>query len=195
MLLNGGQQHHLGQCGRRIIHQAAISSTIRHGALRRDDPGYGTTSGANCSGTIIDDGYNVSDDNSCGFSGTGSLNNAALNLGPLQDNGGPTQTHLPDAGSMAINRIPAGVTIVTNGVSYTCDQNGEALDTDQRGQPRPVNPGGYCDAGAVEASDQPGISVDDVTITEGDTGNGQCRLHGQSQRGQRSIHHRAVRDG
>ena len=42
------------------------------------------TSGGSCynSGLITDNGYNLSDDDSCGFSGT-SVNNATLNLGAL----------------------------------------------------------------------------------------------------------------
>ncbi|MCO5198323.1 MAG: hypothetical protein M9941_11330 [Anaerolineae bacterium] len=46
--------------------------------------------GANCtnSGTLTDNGYNLSDDASCGFSGT-SADNATLNLDVLADNGGP----------------------------------------------------------------------------------------------------------
>ncbi|MCA9968541.1 MAG: hypothetical protein KC423_30055, partial [Anaerolineales bacterium] len=67
--------------------------------------------GDNCAGigTINDNGYNLSDDASCGFSGT-SADNATLNLGALADNGGPTQTHLPGVGSDAIGAIPNGTT-------------------------------------------------------------------------------------
>ncbi len=53
-------------------------------------------------------------------------------LGPLQDNGGPTQTRLPSGGSPAID---AGST-----TAYP--------STDQRDQPRPIGTGP--DAGAVE---------------------------------------------
>lgn len=60
-------------------------------------------------------------------------------LGPLADNGGPTLTHLPGAGSIAVDFIPDG----TNGCGTT-------LVTDQRGEPRPFGPA--CDAGSVEGS-------------------------------------------
>lgn len=59
-------------------------------------------------------------------------------LGPLQDNGGPTPTHLIGGGSSAVDLIPNGV----NGC-------GTVLTTDQRGEPRPFA-GGDCDAGSVE---------------------------------------------
>ena len=52
--------------------------------------------GANqCGGsTPTDDGYNISDDSSCGFTATGSVNDSFLDsfLGSLAANGGPTET-------------------------------------------------------------------------------------------------------
>ncbi len=61
-------------------------------------------------------------------------------LGALQDNGGPTLTRLPAAGSVARNAVP----------TIECvDEDGSSLDVDQRGFLRPV--GGACDAGAVES--------------------------------------------
>jgi len=69
-----------------------------------------------------------------------SVSEAELNLGPLQDNGGPTLTHLPGQGSVAIDRIEP----------WACrDANEELLETDQRGVGRPQGP--LCDVGSVEA--------------------------------------------
>jgi len=46
------------------------------------------------SSTFSDGGHNLDSGSSCGFStSNGSLNNAAANLGPLQNNGGPTDTN------------------------------------------------------------------------------------------------------
>lgn len=70
-------------------------------------------------------GDNLASDLSCGFSVTGDPN-----LGPLVDNGGPTQTMLPGSG-------PA------------LDAGSHCLPADQRGFLRPV---GACDIGAVERS-------------------------------------------
>lgn len=61
-------------------------------------------------------------------------------LGPLQMNGGPTETHLQATGSPVVNAAnPAGCT----------DYGGNRLWTDQRGVPRAS---GLCDIGAVELS-------------------------------------------
>ena len=50
--------------------------------------------GENCAGTISEQGYNLSDDNSCPGTGTSRNNVSNLNLDPtgLKNNGGPTQT-------------------------------------------------------------------------------------------------------
>jgi hypothetical protein len=60
--------------------------------------------GANCveHGTNTR-GYNLSDDTTCGFTAPGDLVVADAMLGPLQDNGGPTETHDLLPGSPAID--------------------------------------------------------------------------------------------
>jgi hypothetical protein len=87
--------------------------------------------------TWTSNGYNIeSPGNTCGFDqGTDQANVSAddLKLGPLQGNGGPTQTHALLPGSVAIDRIPEG----------DC-----AVDADQRHVSRPRGDG--CDVGAVE---------------------------------------------
>lgn len=101
-----------------------------------------STAGANdCSGTLTSNNYNVVG------SGTGcpvgaNDSTAAALLGSLLDNGGPTLTHLPAAGSAATNRVTSGASGCTPGVSV-----------DQRGAVRAngINRGGaHCDSGAVE---------------------------------------------
>jgi hypothetical protein len=73
----------------------------------------------------------------CGFDpeGTDQVNVSAddLDLQPLADNGGPTQTHAITTDSAAFNRIPVGM----------CE-----VDEDQRGVARPQGPS--CDIGAFE---------------------------------------------
>src|SRR5205823_2360612 len=93
--------------------------------------------GGNCSGNpqfAYFSDHNLSDDNTCGFTatGTGADNVTNLLLGPLANNGGLTMTHMPQAGSAAID----------GGTS-----NG-APSTDQRGVTRPQLSG--FDVGAVE---------------------------------------------
>lgn len=102
-----------------------------------------SNSGSNCSGTMTSNGYNLSSDGSCNFNHTGDLNNHDPLLGPLQNNGGPTQTMALLSGSPAIDAgNPSGCT----------DGQGQLLKTDQRGQPRPDKEDiGGCDMGAFES--------------------------------------------
>jgi predicted outer membrane repeat protein len=58
----------------------------------------------NNGGTVTSHGYNVSSDNGGGYlNGPGDQINTDPLLGPLQDNGGPTLTHMPLPGSPAID--------------------------------------------------------------------------------------------
>lgn len=90
-------------------------------------PGAGTIA---CFGPVTDGGGNLATDATCpaGFLQADPL------LGPLQNHGGPTQTHPLQAGSPAIDAIAPSV----------C-----TLATDQRGVPRPQGPA--CDIGAFES--------------------------------------------
>jgi len=101
-----------------------------------------SANGGNCAGTIRSDGYNLSSDATCNFNNTGDLNNTDPKLGPLQNNGGPTQTEALQLGSPAIDAgNPSGCT----------DSQGHLLKTDQRGAPRPDKEDtGGCDMGAYE---------------------------------------------
>jgi hypothetical protein len=99
--------------------------------------------GGNCHGDITSKGYNLSSDDSCSLNREGDINGLDPLLGPLRDNGGPTQTRALLPGSPAIDAgNPNGCTV----------ENGHLLKTDQRGKPRPdkEDPGG-CDIGAYES--------------------------------------------
>jgi hypothetical protein len=100
---------------------------------------------ADCGGTITDAGYNLDDDGSCGFSAVNhSQSDVDADLASLADNGGPTPTQAPAAGSPLLDRIPAGAT--ADGVTL-------CPGTDQRGVARPQGPA--CDIGAVELTSTP----------------------------------------
>ncbi len=102
----------------------------------------GAPSGGECVGSITDLGFNVSDDTSCGFASTStsiSNSSAAEHLGPLQNNGGPTQTIEPTVGNPAIGLIPNQ----TSGLCPTSDQRGVASV-----------PEAPCDAGSVQVASQ-----------------------------------------
>ncbi|MCB0150638.1 MAG: right-handed parallel beta-helix repeat-containing protein, partial [Caldilineaceae bacterium] len=96
----------------------------------------GNTGAPDCNnafGTVTDQGHNlVQSQNNCGLvnGANGNIVGVSPNLGPLANNGGATQTHLPNAGSPVIN---AGDTTLT---------------VDQRGVARPQ--GVADDIGAVE---------------------------------------------
>ena len=97
-----------------------------------------------CEGGIASGGGNLeSPGDTCRFSDPTDqtdVSSALLDLSPLQDNGGPTLTHLPGSGSAAIDIIDPEDCV---------DADGLPLMTDQRGETRPQGP--KCDVGAVEA--------------------------------------------
>jgi hypothetical protein len=112
-------------------------TTLRNSLLANNTPGGDC---ANHGGTLIDGGYNLVADNSCGFTG-----GADPLLAGLADNGGPTLTHALLPGSPAIDAgDPAGCT----------DPLGRPLVTDQRGYYRTVDGNtddtARCDIGAFE---------------------------------------------
>ena len=111
-------------------------TTILQNTILANNPSDG-----NCVGTIISNGYNLSNDNTCNFSNTGDLNNTDPKLGTLGNHGGPTQT-IP-----LLSRSPAIDAGNPNGCT---DGNGHLLKTDQRGKPRPDKHSGICDMGAFE---------------------------------------------
>jgi hypothetical protein len=106
--------------------------------------------------TITTRGVNYNTDGSCGLPAAPSSGPGGLNLGPLQDNGGPTWTHALLPGSVAIDA--AGVCL---------DQNYQLLTTDQRGVTRPQ--GQACDAGAYEAPPTPSITSGPANPTNSTT--------------------------
>ena len=111
--------------------------TLRNSILARD----GGTSCSN-SGTLNADTYNLASDTSCASATQTSLAN--LHLGPLQDNGGLTQTMALLPGSVAIGA--GDDTVCAAGVGAP---NYGAGGIDQRGVVRPH--GVHCDVGAFEA--------------------------------------------
>jgi CSLREA domain-containing protein len=99
------------------------------------------TGSANCfSATPVTSlGFNLDSGASCGFTAASDRSSTDPKLGPLANNGGPTQTHALSPGSPAIDAADPN----------TCSS------TDQRGFARPLDGNGdgiaVCDAGAFEA--------------------------------------------
>jgi hypothetical protein len=95
--------------------------------------------GGNCSvgsGAITDGGHNLSSDNSCVTAATSLPGVTNLMLGPLADNGGPTQTHALGERSPAVDK----------GRSF-------GATADQRGLPRPTDLGLVTNAPGGDGSD------------------------------------------
>lgn len=118
--------------------------------------GIGPEGSENCGGTeaessvagIISRGFNLDTADDCGLKFDGDINGRAAPLGPLQDNGGPTATMLPGAGSAAIDQ----------GSAF-----GQA--TDQRGLGRPVDLAGVPNSTAegADGSDIGAVEVQGTT--------------------------------
>jgi CSLREA domain-containing protein len=95
-------------------------------------------SGGNCFGVINNGGSNLDSGATCGWgSNFGSMSNTDPMLGPLANNGGPTQTMKLLAGSPAIDKGNAGFCSAA-----------PVSGVDQRGVMRPL--GAACDIGAYE---------------------------------------------
>ncbi|WP_119353603.1 choice-of-anchor Q domain-containing protein [Azohydromonas sediminis] len=126
-----------------------------------DDETIAALPSANCGSTsgtpaIESRGHNLSSDDSCDdiFTVAGDLNNTDPKLGPLDDNGGPTQTHALAADSPALG---AG-------------EDEADITTDQRGEPRDSPP----DIGAFELP----APTDDA---DGGGGGGGCTTNPNAQ--------------
>ncbi len=105
--------------------------------------------GGNCGNVfakLTDGGYNLSDDDTCGFSAAGSKNSDPnINLGGLSNGVFP-----PNSTSDAIDYLPTG----TNGCATT-------VTSDQIGQARPGSLDGKCTVGAYEV-----VAPVSATITD-----------------------------
>jgi hypothetical protein len=102
---------------------------------------------ANCYGRVVDEGNNLSDGATCGFtSAEHSLSNTPAGLDPagLGNNGGPTQTIALLPSSPAVDYVPR---------TSLVDPSGAQLKTDQRGLPRPDRHETFGDIGAYEHQD------------------------------------------
>lgn len=95
----------------------------------------GNFSGGDCNGIVTSSEYSLDSDGSCVSTGVdGNITSSVLGIGPLEDNGGQTETHALLSDSPAIDAGNCDATILI----------------DQRGVPRPQ--GTICDIGAFELS-------------------------------------------
>jgi hypothetical protein len=125
-----------------------LANSLIAGNLRNGDP-------VNCGGPVGERtfaGRNLISDTSCGAEGEALVVDDPI-LGPLADNGGPTETHAILRGSPGIDWTD------------TCP-----LDVEQRGFARPAGAG--CDAGAVEFDDYAAVghAIDPSGVVNKNTG-------------------------
>lgn len=139
--------------GRANVGNTIISGNIdsRIQKLGQDVDGYGT---------IISKGYNlIGADNTSSFNQIGDVTDVLEpGLLPLANNGGATLTHALKSDSLAINA--GSNSLIPTGVNF-----------DQRGTGFARILGGFVDIGAYESANfTPKLSINDVSITEGNTG-------------------------
>jgi hypothetical protein len=133
---------------------ATIENTIIAGNTAAN--GAGANPGAftpapDVAGSVTSNGHNLIGNatGATGFTGTGDLIGANPMLAALADNGGPTQTMMPQAGSQAIDAgVAAGAT------------------TDQRGKPRTYDDPAVANAATSDATDIGAVEAQpDCTLT------------------------------
>ncbi len=119
---------------------ARLSGTLnlKNSIVADNSVGTGST-GPDISGAVVSGDYNhIEDLTGATITGTTTNNTTGAPLiGLLANNGGPTLTHLPGAGSPVLNAIPSGT-----------NDCGTTITTDQRLGTRPS--GGACEKGSVE---------------------------------------------
>jgi hypothetical protein len=108
--------------------------------------GHGPSGAENCAlygeGSPTSIGFNLDSSDQCGFHAGGDLVNQDPQLGPLQNNGGETQTMMPAISSPAVDR-----------------GTGLGLASDQRGAPRPIDFPSIPNAAGGDGSDIGAVEV------------------------------------
>jgi hypothetical protein len=143
-----------------LLAQPLAFTATTAGLSAREPLGGGGPSNCNSGGgnEFDSQGYNLDDDGTCELNEASDQPNVDAQLGPLADNGGPTETMLPAPASRAVDQ----------GLS-------DGLTTDQRGLGRPHDfvevpdaPGGdAADIGAVELQeDEFDFEAPETTITK-----------------------------
>ncbi len=126
--------------------------TVEGGVTRVRNSIIASNSPINCFRFLEDLGGNYSDDFSCGLTGDGS----EIILGPLANNGGPTET-MALLGGDPID----GATVNCDALNQIGNPTGIPIGTDQRYFPRPF--GTRCDSGAFESQSAASVTITKVT--------------------------------
>jgi len=120
--------------------------------------------GGDCSSIITSADHNLDSDNTCNLTAPGDIPGVDPMLGPLANNGGPTQTHALLTGSPAVDA----------GLPDTDPDCSGGDDFDQRGVARPLDGDGdgtpVCDIGAFEVETPPPACAGVVATITGTAG-------------------------
>lgn len=138
---NRGNNDNAGnETGGGIFRSTAGVVNLKNTVVADNTMGTGGTA-PDISGAVNSQDFNHIEDPTGATIGGTTTNNSTgdAQLGALANNGGPTLTHLPGAGSILLN-------VIGNGVN-DC---GTTVTTDQRGVTRPAS--GACDKGSVEVA-------------------------------------------
>ena len=114
--------------GLELLDATVDNSIVANNVAYLNDQSLGALS--NCGGAVTSGGHNLSDGTDCGFTQPGDQEGVPVLLGPLADNGGPTDTEAVLPGSLAL------------------DAGAGCAATDQRSVSRPR--GNACEVGAYE---------------------------------------------
>lgn len=128
--------------------EIAVGGILNNGSMTITNTIVGASINGNCggNGTFTSGGHNIEDEDTCGFTDPSDRVNTDPVVGPLQDNGGPTDTH----------GLPANSPAVDTGDDGACPSD------DQRGEPRPADGdqdgAPACDIGAYELQAVPPVA-------------------------------------
>ncbi|MBN1210220.1 MAG: hypothetical protein JXB05_35540 [Myxococcaceae bacterium] len=143
---NTGVGSELGSFTGGGIHSISGNTVVKNSIIagNHSKPGGNSLSGSvDCHGALSGDSkYNlIGDSHGCTIPNSGTFKlDVPANLGPLANNGGPTQTHVPLANSQALNAA----------FDFPPPDADACEGFDQRGVQRPG--AGACDMGAVEVA-------------------------------------------
>jgi hypothetical protein len=131
-----------GGLGTGLLNAAALgtATTLKNSIVANNSatmlPADCTSQPTSVPNMFVSQGYNLENGNTCNLTQASDLINTDPLLGPLADNGGPTQTHALQSGSPAIDQGHTG-----------------SLSTDQRGRPRPIDMNNIANAAGGDGSD------------------------------------------
>ena len=144
---------------------SGVTANVKNTIIAGNTVAGTSTQGPDVQGSFASQGYNLigNNANSIGFTATGDQVNVNPMLGPLANNGGPTQTLALLPGSPAIDK-GAAANIAGTATPITTDQRGVTRPVDDASIP-PATSGNDSDIGAFE------LNAPEIAVVETGVGN------------------------